>query len=126
VVTQAVAACPAGLAPLLYGQVVLTGGCCKLPGFAARFEEDLRRLAPDELEVVVVAPEVRGARGGVVLVCWLVCSIMGVCVCVCVPQCVCVTQRGVSLYGVTMRVCLFFQLSERVCVIVSEEGVLLE
>jgi hypothetical protein len=47
-------------------------------------------------------------------------------VCVCVPQCVCVTQRGVSLYGVTMRVCLFFQLSERVCVIVSEEGVLLE
>lgn len=33
---QAVAACPPGLAPLLYGQVVLTGGCCNLPGFAAR------------------------------------------------------------------------------------------
>eukprot|EP00775_Hariotina_reticulata_P008319 gene8319-8504_t len=56
VVVQSVAACPAGLAPLLYGQVVLTGGCCDLPGFAARFEEDLRRLAPEELEVVVVAP----------------------------------------------------------------------
>uniref|UniRef100_A0A383W4Y3 Uncharacterized protein n=1 Tax=Tetradesmus obliquus TaxID=3088 RepID=A0A383W4Y3_TETOB len=57
VVMQAVAACPPGLAPLLYGQVVLTGGCCNLPGFAARFECELRTMVPSDFELVVLAPQ---------------------------------------------------------------------
>lgn len=56
VVVQAANACPTGLAPLLYAQVVLTGGCVSLPGFVARFESELRALVPAELEVVVCAP----------------------------------------------------------------------
>lgn len=60
VVVQAVSACPPALAPLLYGQVILTGGCCNLPGFAQRFEKELRQLVPDDFEVVVVAPQVGG------------------------------------------------------------------
>lgn len=55
-VVQAVAACPAGLAPLLYAQVVLTGGCINVPGFVPRFQSELRALVPSELELVVTAP----------------------------------------------------------------------
>lgn len=55
-VVQSVTACPAGLAPLLYAQVVLTGGCINTPGFVTRFQTELRALVPSELEVVVTAP----------------------------------------------------------------------
>ncbi|GBF91703.1 hypothetical protein Rsub_04007 [Raphidocelis subcapitata] len=56
-VAAAVAACHPALAPLLWSNVVLTGGCCRLPGLAERFGGELRSLAPDDFEVGVVAPQ---------------------------------------------------------------------
>ncbi|KAI8471017.1 MAG: Actin/actin-like protein [Monoraphidium minutum] len=56
-VASAIAACHPALSPLLWSNVVLTGGCCRLPGLAARFERELRALAPDDFEVGVVSPQ---------------------------------------------------------------------
>jgi hypothetical protein len=64
-VAACVAACHPALAPLLWSNVVLTGGCCRLPGLAERFGGELRSLAPDDFEVGVVAPQVRAAAAGV-------------------------------------------------------------
>lgn len=57
-VAAAISSCHPALAPLLWSNVVLTGGCCRLPGLAERVRAELRALAPDEFEVGVVAPEV--------------------------------------------------------------------
>ena len=79
-VAQAIAACHPALAPLLWSNVVLTGGCCRLPGLAQRFRGELRSLAPDDFEVGVVAPQVcvRALRG---CNCACVCAWVGGCVC---------------------------------------------
>ncbi len=71
-VAQAVAACHPALAPLLWSNVILTGGCCRLPGLSDRFARELRTLAPDEFEVGVVAPQVGGWLRG--WVGWVVCA----------------------------------------------------
>lgn len=64
VVTQSVSALHPALTPLLYGHVVLTGGCAACPGFGPRFERELRPLVPDGVESGVVAPQVcDGCRG---------------------------------------------------------------
>ena len=57
-VAEAIGACHPALAPLLWSNVILTGGCCRLPGLAPRFASELRTFAPDDFEVGVVAPQV--------------------------------------------------------------------
>ena len=54
---EAINACPADLAPLLYANVVLIGGSCQFPGFKERFQRELRSRAPDHLHVNVSIPE---------------------------------------------------------------------
>jgi hypothetical protein len=63
-VAQAISACHTALAPLLWSNVILTGGCCRLPGLAGRFAAELRSLAPDDFEVGVVNPQVALVAGG--------------------------------------------------------------
>ncbi|KAG2501776.1 hypothetical protein HYH03_000276 [Edaphochlamys debaryana] len=53
---QAVTACHPGLAPLLFGNVILTGGVCGCPGFRERFEAELRPLVPDDFALSVFRP----------------------------------------------------------------------
>ena len=53
----AVQACPLPLREQLYGNVLLIGGNCKIPGFRERFERELRALAPDDMPVHVAVPQ---------------------------------------------------------------------
>lgn len=55
-VVQAVTACHPALAPLLFSNVVVTGGVTSCPGFKDRFTSELRALVPDEYELGVMQP----------------------------------------------------------------------
>ena len=57
VVTQATGAVQPDLRGLLYGKVLLVGGCAALPGFKERFEAELRSLVPTEEALEVCAPD---------------------------------------------------------------------
>lgn len=48
---QAVSACHCAVQPLLYSNILLTGGCTKFPGFMERFAAELRALVPDTCQV---------------------------------------------------------------------------
>lgn len=52
-VVEAVRGTPAALHPLLYTNVLLTGGTVKCPGFAGRFMKELRPLVMDECQLNV-------------------------------------------------------------------------
>ncbi|KXZ55494.1 ARP6 protein [Gonium pectorale] len=54
---QAVTATHAALAPLLYSNVVLTGGIASCPGFRDRFTTELRALVPDDHDLNVFQPQ---------------------------------------------------------------------
>uniref|UniRef100_A0A915KUA3 Actin-related protein 6 n=1 Tax=Romanomermis culicivorax TaxID=13658 RepID=A0A915KUA3_ROMCU len=49
--------CPEVLRPHLTKNIVLTGGCCKFPGFSKRVEQDVRSSVPEEYEVEVFLPD---------------------------------------------------------------------
>jgi actin-related protein 6 len=55
-VVQAVEASHPSLAPLLYSNIILTGGAASCPGFASRFLSELRPMVPDDCEVGVYSP----------------------------------------------------------------------
>ncbi|KAG1671132.1 hypothetical protein FOA52_005384 [Chlamydomonas sp. UWO 241] len=55
-VVQAVSSAHAALRPLLYTNVILTGGLCACPGFSKRFRSELRPLVPDTFDLGVCAP----------------------------------------------------------------------
>ncbi|EFJ45987.1 actin-related protein Arp6 [Volvox carteri f. nagariensis] len=55
-VVQAVTATHPALAPLLYSNVVLTGGVTSCPGFKERFTAELRALVPDDHQLNVFQP----------------------------------------------------------------------
>jgi hypothetical protein len=48
---QAVSSAHAALRPLLYTNVILTGGLCACPGFSDRFQSELRPLVPDTFDL---------------------------------------------------------------------------
>ena len=50
-IAEAVAATPPDLHPLLYSNVLCTGGCATCPGFQDRLYNELRALVPDDFEV---------------------------------------------------------------------------
>lgn len=52
--------CDVGIRDELWGNVVLSGGTTLLPGFAARFEKELRALAAPQAPIQVHAPDTRG------------------------------------------------------------------
>ncbi|GLC40786.1 hypothetical protein PLESTB_000022800 [Pleodorina starrii] len=56
-VVQAVTATHPALAPLLYSNVVLTGGVSGCPGFKDRFSAELRALVPDDHSLHVYQPQ---------------------------------------------------------------------
>lgn len=50
-IMEAIEAVPPDLQPLLYSNVVCTGGCATCPGFQRRLYNELRPLVPDDYEV---------------------------------------------------------------------------
>ncbi|KAK2186743.1 hypothetical protein NP493_190g02000 [Ridgeia piscesae] len=52
-----VSSLPEEMQPHMYGNIVLTGGNCLLPGFKTRLYDDLRALIPDEYDLHVHLPE---------------------------------------------------------------------
>ncbi len=50
-IAEAVEATPPDLHPLLYSNVLCTGGCATCPGFQDRLYNELRALVPDDFEV---------------------------------------------------------------------------
>ncbi|KAI8819652.1 actin-like protein ARP6 [Fimicolochytrium jonesii] len=65
---QAVSQTDSDLQPLLYANVLLTGGNARLPGFAKRLQRELRSLVPSEFELRIHAserPETVAWEGGV-------------------------------------------------------------
>ncbi|RKP05678.1 actin family [Thamnocephalis sphaerospora] len=56
-ILQAVQATPEALHPLLYANIVLTGGNARLPGFRSRLLAELRRLVPAEYPVRIGLPD---------------------------------------------------------------------
>ena len=56
-VVQAVESTHPSLAPLLYSNVILSGGGASCPGFASRFLSELRPMVPDDCEVGVYSPD---------------------------------------------------------------------
>ncbi|CAH1798890.1 unnamed protein product [Owenia fusiformis] len=48
---------PEEMHPHLYGNIVLTGGNCLIPGFKERVENDVRSLAPDDYDIKIFCPE---------------------------------------------------------------------
>ena len=50
-IVEAVQATPPDLHPLLYSNVLCTGGCAKCPGFQERLSNELRSLVPDDYKV---------------------------------------------------------------------------
>ena len=50
-IVEVVQATPPELHPLLYSNVLCTGGCATLPGFRERLYNELRALVPDDYEV---------------------------------------------------------------------------
>lgn len=56
-ILEAVNACDQSLRPLLLSNIVLTGGCAKLPGLKERLVAELRPLAPSHCSIRVSAAE---------------------------------------------------------------------
>ncbi|KAI0209778.1 Actin-related protein 6 [Lamellibrachia satsuma] len=54
---HSVSSLPEEMQPHMYGNIVLTGGNCVLPGFKDRLYEDLRALTPDEYDLNIHLPE---------------------------------------------------------------------
>ena len=54
--SQAVSATHPALHPLLYTNVIITGGVASCPGFSTRFQSDLRPLVPDTYDLEVFSP----------------------------------------------------------------------
>ena len=52
-VVESVSGCSEAAQPWLYRNILLTGGCAQFPGLRDRLQEEVRRLAPGEMEVVV-------------------------------------------------------------------------
>ena len=50
-IVEAVEATPPDLHPLLYSNVLCTGGCATCPGFQERLYNELKPLVPDDYEV---------------------------------------------------------------------------
>eukprot|EP00271_Cylindrocystis_brebissonii_P004517 TRINITY_DN16211_c0_g1_i1.p1 TRINITY_DN16211_c0_g1~~TRINITY_DN16211_c0_g1_i1.p1 ORF type:complete len:478 (-),score=75.71 TRINITY_DN16211_c0_g1_i1:438-1871(-) len=64
---QAISACPSRLHPLLYSNILLTGGSTMFPFFRERLEMELRPLVPDEYDLGVHqldSPHLSVWRGG--------------------------------------------------------------
>eukprot|EP00955_Chlamydomonas_euryale_P077168 362866-Chlamydomonas_euryale.AAC.39 len=56
-VVQAVQSAHVALHPLLYTNIILSGGVAACPGLADRFRSELRPLVPDVYDIGVFAPE---------------------------------------------------------------------
>lgn len=66
-IVEAVSACPPQLAPLLYDNIMLTGGTASCPGFKERLESELRPLVPADCSVsvsIAASPELAAWHGG--------------------------------------------------------------
>ena len=64
-IVEAVEATHPDLHPLLYSNLVCTGGCATCPGFQQRLYSELRALVPDDYEVrscIILSPLLRGLR----------------------------------------------------------------
>lgn len=64
-IAEAVEATHLDLHPLLYSNIVCTGGCATCPGFQQRLYSELRALVPDEYEVcscIILLPPLRDFR----------------------------------------------------------------
>lgn len=57
VLVQSVSSCHAALQPLLYSNILLTGGSARFPGFYDRFVAELRPLVPDGVDIHVTLPD---------------------------------------------------------------------
>eukprot|EP01084_Bolivina_argentea_P166805 289571_1 len=55
-VLQSIGKCPKNLQPLLFGNILLTGGNCKIPGFVDRVRNEVRCMAEDHIPVNVWSP----------------------------------------------------------------------
>lgn len=67
-IVQAVSSANPELHELLYGNVIVCGGCARFPGFLERLYNDLRSLVPDEYELnvrIVEDPVCAAWHGGV-------------------------------------------------------------
>uniref|UniRef100_H2YY43 Actin-related protein 6 n=1 Tax=Ciona savignyi TaxID=51511 RepID=H2YY43_CIOSA len=56
-IMHSVSKCSEDTQPHMLRNIVLTGGSCKFLNFKQRLEEDLRRLAPDHLDICLTMPE---------------------------------------------------------------------
>jgi len=56
IVMQSLAELPVGLWPALLHNIVIVGGCARIPGIAARLEQEIVKRAPDECIVRVTVP----------------------------------------------------------------------
>lgn len=56
-IVQAVQETHPDLHGLLYGNLVVTGGCSRLPNFCQRLEQDLRPLVPEHIDVGIARPD---------------------------------------------------------------------
>jgi len=67
-VVESVSSCEVSAQPWLYKNILLTGGTVAFPGLVERLETEVRKLAPDHMEVVVrmggEAPAEYAWRGG--------------------------------------------------------------
>ena len=52
-IVESVSGCDEAAQPWLYKNIVLTGGCAMFPGFKERLEKEVRKLAPNDLDVVI-------------------------------------------------------------------------
>jgi actin-related protein 5 len=56
-VQEAVKGCPEELQPMLWGHIVLTGGCAQFEGIRERLERELRAVAPYDVPFSVSSME---------------------------------------------------------------------
>ncbi len=56
-ITHSISLTPAEMHPHLYANVVITGGSALFPGLQERLQADLRKLTPDDYDVIVCVPE---------------------------------------------------------------------
>jgi len=56
-IVESISACPSTVRAAMYHNILLVGGNAKIPGFYARVEKELRKLAPSNYEVRVFLPD---------------------------------------------------------------------
>lgn len=56
-IVESISACPSTVRAAMYHNILLVGGDAKIPGFHARVETELRKLAPTNYEVRVYLPD---------------------------------------------------------------------